>query len=121
MDDTNNDMPMEEVVTDETPMEEETATEAPAAAPAGADDRKLYVGNLPFSTDEARLSEVFSQAGTVEEAIIIRDRRNNNRSKGFGFVTMATAEEAQAAITMYNEKDLEGRPLTVNVARPKTE
>ncbi|MCA9397500.1 RNA-binding protein [candidate division WWE3 bacterium] len=106
---------------EETSTEEETVTAAPAAAPAGADERKLYVGNLPFSTDEARLSEVFTQAGTVEEAIIIRDRRNNNRSKGFGFVTMATAEEAQAAIAMFHEKELEGRPLTVNVARPKTE
>ena len=112
---------MDEVV-EETPMEEEaTPAAAPAAAPAGADASKLYVGNLPFSIDEARLEELFSQAGSVVEAIIIRDRRNNNRSKGFGFVTMSSDAEAQAAIQMYNEQEVEGRPLTVNVARPKTE
>ncbi len=79
--------------------------------------KKLYVGGLPYSTNEQALREAFSQAGTVESATIIIDRMSG-RSKGFGFVEMASDEEAQAAIDMWNGKEFEGRTLTVNEARP---
>src|SRR5437763_1583514 len=80
---------------------------------------KLYVGNLSFKTTGDDLREYFSQAGEVESASIIEDRETG-RSRGFGFVEMATAEGAQAAIEQFNGKDLNGRNLTVNEARPKT-
>jgi len=83
-------------------------------------EKKLYVGNLPYKIDENGLKENFSQAGTVEEAVIITDKFSG-RSKGFGFVTMSTEEEAQAAIDMWNEKEVEGRKLVVNEARPPRE
>lgn len=83
-------------------------------------EKKLYVGNLPYSIDENALKEAFAQAGTVEEAVMITDKFSG-RSKGFGFVTMSTEEEAQAAIDMWNEKELEGRKLVVNEARPPRE
>ena len=79
--------------------------------------KKLYVGGLPYSTNEQALREAFSQAGTVESATIIIDRMSG-RSKGFGFVEMASDEEATAAIDMWNGKEFEGRTLTVNEARP---
>ena len=79
--------------------------------------RKLFVGNLPFSCTEDSLSEIFSAAGTVESVRIITDR-DSGRSKGFGFVEMATDEEAQRAIDEINGKDMGGRALTVNEARP---
>ncbi|OGL72640.1 RNA-binding protein [Candidatus Uhrbacteria bacterium RIFCSPHIGHO2_12_FULL_57_11] len=82
--------------------------------------KKLYVGNLPYTVDEAKLRELFSKAGTVETASVISDKFSG-RSKGFGFVEMSSDDEAAAAIDMYNGKDLEGRPLTVNEARPKPE
>jgi RNA recognition motif-containing protein len=78
---------------------------------------KLYVGGLPYSTQEAALREYFSQAGTVVSAVIIMDKMSG-RSKGFGFVEMSTNEEAQKAISMFNDKEFEGRKLTVNEARP---
>jgi RNA recognition motif-containing protein len=78
---------------------------------------KLYVGNLPFSATEQVLAESFAQCGTVQSAKIIVDR-DSGRSKGFGFVEMATDEEAQTAIKKYNGADWEGRPMTVNEARP---
>lgn len=81
---------------------------------------KLYVGNLPFRTTSDDLREVFSQAGTVESASVIEDRETG-RSRGFGFVEMATPEEGQAAIEQFNGKDMGGRNLTVNEAKPKTE
>ena len=81
-------------------------------------EAKLYVGNLPYSTVDADLQTLFSQAGTVKSAQVIRDRASG-RSKGFGFVEMSTAEEAQSAITMFHGKDFSGRPLTVNLARPR--
>lgn len=81
---------------------------------------KLYVGNLSFKTTSDDLREHFSQAGTVESASVIEDRETG-RSRGFGFVEMATAEDAQAAIEQFNGKDLNGRNLTVNEARPKTD
>lgn len=78
---------------------------------------KLYVGGLPYSTQEDALKELFAQAGSVTSAVIIMDKMSG-RSKGFGFVEMSTDEEAQAAIGMFNEKEFEGRKLTVNEARP---
>ena len=83
-------------------------------------EKKLYVGNLSYNTNEEGLKEAFGQAGTVEEAIIITDRMSG-RSKGFGFVTMSTEAEAQAAIEMWNGKELDGRELKVNEARPQTD
>ena len=80
---------------------------------------KLYVGNLSFKTTGDDLREYFSQAGEVESASIIEDRETG-RSRGFGFVEMATSEGAAAAIEQFNGKDLNGRNLTVNEARPKT-
>src|SRR5918911_5297925 len=81
---------------------------------------KLYVGNLSFKTTSEELREHFSQAGTVESASVIEDRETG-RSRGFGFVEMATAEDAQAAIEQFNGKELNGRSLTVNEAKPKTD
>jgi cold-inducible RNA-binding protein len=79
---------------------------------------KLYVGNLSFETTEGVLEEAFSAYGTVSETSIMIDR-TTNRSRGFGFVTMGSASEAQAAITGLHERDLDGRNLTVNEARPR--
>lgn len=81
---------------------------------------KLYVGNLSFKTTSDDLREHFSQAGEVESASVIEDRETG-RSRGFGFVEMATPEGAAAAIEQFNGKDLNGRNLTVNEARPKTD
>lgn len=78
---------------------------------------KLYVGNLPFSATEQVLHESFAECGSVQSAKIIIDRETG-RSKGFGFVEMSTAAEAQSAITRYNGADWEGRPMTVNEAKP---
>jgi cold-inducible RNA-binding protein len=78
---------------------------------------KLYVGGLPYSTQEDALREYFSQAGTVVSAVIIMDKMSG-RSKGFGFVEMSSDEEAQKAISMFNDQEFEGRKLTVNEARP---
>ena len=79
--------------------------------------KKLYVGGLSYDTTEAALKEAFSAAGTVESATIIIDKMTN-RSKGFGFVEMSSDEEAQKAIETLNGKELDGRTLTVNEARP---
>src|SRR5512143_3381025 len=81
-------------------------------------EAKLYVGNLPYNTVDADLQALFSQAGTVKSAQVIKDRQSG-RSKGFGFVEMSSAEEAQSAITMFHGKDYSGRPLTVNIARAR--
>ena len=78
---------------------------------------KLYVGGLPYSVQEDALRELFSQAGNVTSAVIIMDKMSG-RSKGFGFVEMATEEEASKAISMLNDQEFEGRKLTVNEARP---
>ena len=83
-------------------------------------EAKLYVGNLPYSTGEDDLRELFSQAGNVVSAAVIKDR-DTGRSKGFGFVEMANQAEAQKAITMFNSYRLEDRALTVNLARPREE
>ncbi|MEK7610140.1 MAG: RNA-binding protein [Patescibacteria group bacterium] len=79
--------------------------------------KKLYVGGLSYGTTEATLREHFTQAGTVDTATVIMDKMTG-RSKGFGFVEMTNDEEAQNAISMLNGKELEGRKLTVNEARP---
>ncbi len=79
--------------------------------------RKLYVGNLPYQTGEAELTELFSRAGTVETARIMRDMATG-RARGFGFVEIATDEEAQRAISELNEFQMEGRALVVTEARP---
>lgn len=80
--------------------------------------RKLYVGNLPFSADEKLLTEKFAQYGTVDSANLITDR-DTGRSRGFGFVEMSTDSEAQKAIQELNGSDWDGRPLTVNEAKPQ--
>jgi cold-inducible RNA-binding protein len=82
--------------------------------------KKLYVGGLPYATTDDELREAFQQAGTVESAVIIMDKMTG-RSKGFGFVEMASDEEAQKAIDLWNGKDFGGRKLTVNEARPMEE
>lgn len=79
--------------------------------------KKLYVGGLSYGTSQDALRDAFAQAGTVESATIIMDKMTG-RSKGFGFVEMANDEEAQKAIDMWNGKEMDGRTLTVNEARP---
>jgi len=79
--------------------------------------KKLYVGGLSYDTAEETLKQTFAQAGTVETVKVIMDR-DSGRSKGFGFVEMSTNEEAAKAIEMFNGKDLDGRSLTVNEAKP---
>jgi cold-inducible RNA-binding protein len=81
-------------------------------------ESKLYVGNLSYNVTEEQLRELFSQAGTIKEVSLIMDR-DTRRPKGFGFVEMTTQEEAQKAIELLNEHELDGRRLTVNFARPK--
>jgi len=83
-------------------------------------EAKLYVGNLPYNTVDADLENLFSQAGTVKSAQVIRDRASG-RSKGFGFVEMANDAEAQAAIAALNGSEVDGRNIVVNESRPKPE
>lgn len=78
---------------------------------------KLYVGGIPYTSTDDSLKEYFSAAGEVVSAVIIMDKMSG-RSKGFGFVEMATAEDAQKAVEMFNGQEFEGRKLTVNEARP---
>ncbi len=80
---------------------------------------KIYVGNLSFQTSEDTLRDLFGQYGQVDEATIVMDRETG-RSRGFGFVTMGDDNAAQSAIEALNGQEFEGRPLTVNEARPKT-
>src|SRR5215467_13986525 len=80
--------------------------------------RKLFVGNLPFSTDERRLQEVFAAIGPVDTVNIVRDQMTG-RARGFAFVEMGTEEAAQTAIQRLNDTDLDGRKIAVNEARPK--
>jgi cold-inducible RNA-binding protein len=79
---------------------------------------KLYVGNLSFQTSSEDLQELFAQAGTVESASVVEDR-DTGRSRGFGFVEMSSKEEGQAAIQQLNGKEVGGRALTVNEAKPR--
>jgi cold-inducible RNA-binding protein len=80
--------------------------------------RKLYVGNLPYEVGETELQELFAGSGSVESVTVMRDQMTG-RARGFAFVEMSTDEEAQAAIRELNAKEVGGRNLTVNEARPK--
>ena len=82
--------------------------------------KRLYVGNLSFNVSSADLEQLFAQFGTVESAQVVQDR-DTGRSKGFGFVEMGDDNAAQEAIRGLHEKEHEGRPLTVNEARPREE
>lgn len=82
--------------------------------------RKLYVGNLPYEVGESDLQQLFEQAGTVETVNVIRDMATG-RARGFAFVEMGTDDEAQKAISEFNNYSMGGRNLTVNEARPKPE
>lgn len=81
---------------------------------------KLFVGNLSFQTTSSQLEDLFSQAGTVQSATLITDRETG-RSRGFGFVEMASREEGEQAIRQFNGMEVDGRNLTVNEARPREE
>ena len=83
------------------------------------DKNKLFVGSLPWAVNDSSLRELFSQYGEISEAVVIIDRATG-RSKGFGFVTFTTEEAAQAALEM-DKKEVEGRPIVVNLARPREE
>jgi len=80
--------------------------------------KKLYVGNLPYSVDEAQLQDTFGKCGTVESANVIMNR-DTGQSKGFGFVEMSSSAEAQKAIQEINGTSVDGRALTVNEAKPQ--
>ena len=82
--------------------------------------KKLYVGNLPFSVNDDKLKEIFSEFGDIEEATVIQDRASG-RSKGFGFVTFASDENADAALSAVNGKEVDGRQLKVSEAKPMEE
>lgn len=79
--------------------------------------QKLFIGGLSFSTSNERLRELFAQAGTVESATVVTDR-DTGRSRGFGFVEMATPEEAEAAVNKFNGQEVDGRMLKVELAKP---
>jgi len=81
---------------------------------------KLFVGNLSFNTTENDLQDAFAAHGTVTETNLMMDRATG-RPRGFGFITMSSAEEAQKAIEAMNGKDIDGRALTVNIAKPREE
>ena len=81
---------------------------------------RLYVGNLTYATTEDQLREMFSEAGSVVGVDVIKDR-DTGSSKGFGFITMGSQADASKAIDMFNGKELDGRALTVNAARPREE
>jgi len=81
-------------------------------------NKKLFVGSLPWSVDDAKLAELFAQAGNVVSAQVVKDRETG-RSRGFGFVEMSTDEEAQNAVKNLNGLDVEGRKIVVNIARPR--
>jgi cold-inducible RNA-binding protein len=86
----------------------------------GKMDTKLYVGNLSYDTTEQELRTMFAEAGTVETVDLIKDRQTGE-SKGFAFITMSNQVEAEKAISLFNAKDVNHRPLKVNKARPKEE
>lgn len=81
--------------------------------------RKLYVGNLPYSTNDSILRQKFEEVGTVDSSKVITDRETG-RSKGFGFIEMSTDEEAEDAISKFHGSEFEGRPMTVSEAKPMT-
>ena len=80
--------------------------------------KKIYVGNLNYNVTSDQLRELFVQAGTVTDAVVISDKYSG-RSKGFGFIEMSSDEESKKAIEMFNGKDLQGRDMIVNEARPQ--
>ena len=82
--------------------------------------RRLYVGNLPYSATEEQLTDLFSRAGQVDNVRVMRDMATG-RARGFAFVEMASDDDAQKAVTEFNEYKMEGRALVVNEARPKPE
>ena len=82
--------------------------------------KKLYVGNLKYAIGTADLERIFGEFGTITDAIVIMDRQTG-RSKGFGFVTFESDEDAQRAIDAVNGSEIDGRPVTVNVAKPREE
>ncbi|MBA2305863.1 MAG: RNA-binding protein [Acidobacteria bacterium] len=82
--------------------------------------RRLYVGNLPYSVTEDQLTELFSGAGQVDNVRVMRDMATG-RARGFAFVEMTSDEDAQKAVTQFNEHQMDGRALVVNEARPKAE
>lgn len=84
------------------------------------DKKKLYVGNLPWTLTNDTLKDLFTAMGEITEAVIITDRMSG-RSKGFGFVTFANEADAEKAVAEMNGKDIEGRKIVVNVARPREE
>ena len=81
---------------------------------------KLYVGNMSYDTNEEQLRTMFAEAGTVVAVDVIRDR-DTHAPKGFAFITMSSQAEAEKAISMFNSKEVGGRPLTVNTAKPREE
>jgi hypothetical protein len=96
-------------------LESQTISISEGGTPMGS---KLYVGGLPYAATESQLTTLFAAHGTVESARVITDKFTG-QSRGFGFVEMATQEEAKAAITALNGSQMDGRPLTVNEARPQ--
>ncbi|KAL8097705.1 28 kDa ribonucleoprotein, chloroplastic-like [Apium graveolens] len=105
----------EEVVVEDGVVEEVEEEESYAEPP---EDAKLFVGNLPYDFDSAKLAELFNQAGVVEIAEVIYNRQTD-QSRGFGFVTMSTVEEAEKGVEMFSRYDVGGRLLTVNKAAPR--
>lgn len=83
-------------------------------------EKRLYVGNLSYSSTESDVQELFAEAGTVVNCELVLDKFTS-RSRGFAFVEMDTPEEAQKAVELLNDRDLQGRPLRVNIARPREE
>ena len=83
-------------------------------------NKNIYVGGLPYSVNDERLREAFSAHGTVESANVITDKFTD-QSRGFGFVEMSTQQEAEAAIEAMNDTELDGRNLTVNMAKPRAD
>lgn len=82
--------------------------------------KNLFVGSLPWSVNDEQLAQMFAEAGSVDSARVITER-DTGRSKGFGFVEMASDDEAKKAVEMLNGKEIEGRAITVNEARPREE
>ena len=100
------------------PVQCSSALTSPGSHPSMG--RRLYVGNLPYSTTDQELTDLFSRAGLVENVRVMRDMATG-RARGFAFVQMATDDEALKAISEFHQFDLQGRPLVVNEAKPKPE
>lgn len=83
-------------------------------------EKRLYVGNLSYNSTEEEVEELFKQAGEIESCHLMLDKFTS-RSRGFAFVEMATVEEANKAVERFNDQDFQGRPLRVNIARPREE